>query len=67
MLAFASVQSKPYLPAIHLTSVYRERFGHPVCENVASRSLALLFFPAMRARARSPRVPVLCGPQSAAE
>lgn len=46
------VQSKPYLPAIHLMSFYRERFGHregefPVCEDVAARSLALPFFPAM--------------------
>ena len=46
------VQSKPYLPAIHLMSLYRERFGHrpgefPVCERVAARSLALPFFPAM--------------------
>ena len=46
------VQSKPYLPAIHLMSFYRERFGHrrgefPVCEDVADRSLALPFFPAM--------------------
>jgi perosamine synthetase len=46
------VQSKPYLPAIHLLSFYRERFGHrpgelPVCEDVAARSLALPFFPAM--------------------
>jgi perosamine synthetase len=46
------VQSKPYLPAIHLMSFYRERFGHrrgefPVCEAVADRSLALPFFPAM--------------------
>ena len=62
------VQSKPYLPAIHLMSFYRERFGHrpgefPVCEDVAERSLALPFFPGMtqdqvaprggRARARS--------------
>jgi perosamine synthetase len=44
------VQSKPYLPAIHLMSFYRERFGHregefPVCERVAARSLALPFFP----------------------
>jgi dTDP-4-amino-4,6-dideoxygalactose transaminase len=44
------VQSKPYLPAIHLMSFYRERFGHrpgefPVCEDVAERSLALPFFP----------------------
>ena len=46
------VQSKPYLPAIHLMSLYRERFGHrpgefPVCERVAGQSLALPFFPAM--------------------
>jgi len=46
------VQSKPYLPAIHLMSYYRERFGHrpgefPVCEAVADASLALPFFPAM--------------------
>jgi len=46
------VQSKPYLPAIHLMSFYRERFGHregefPVCERVAGASLALPFFPQM--------------------
>jgi perosamine synthetase len=51
-LADAGVQSKPYLPAIHLMSFYRERFGHregefPVCEDVAARSLALPFFPEM--------------------
>ncbi len=51
-LASRGVQSKPYLPAIHLMSFYRERFGHragefPVCEDVASRSLALPFFPQM--------------------
>ena len=44
------VQSKPYLPAIHLMSFYRERFGHrpgefPVAEDVAARSVALPFFP----------------------
>jgi dTDP-4-amino-4,6-dideoxygalactose transaminase len=51
-LAGRGVQSKPYLPAIHLMSFYRERFGHgpgefPVCEDVAARSLALPFFPEM--------------------
>jgi perosamine synthetase len=51
-LAAEGIQSKPYLPAIHLMSFYRERFGHrpgefPVCEDVAARSLALPFFPAM--------------------
>jgi len=44
------VQSKPYLPAIHLMSYYREVHGHregefPVCEDVAARSIALPFFP----------------------
>jgi perosamine synthetase len=44
------VDTKPYLPAIHLMSFYRERLGHregefPVCEDVARRSLALPFFP----------------------
>ena len=51
-LAAAGIQSKPYLPAIHLMSFYRERFGHhagefPVCEDVAERSLALPFFPGL--------------------
>ena len=51
-LGAAGIQSKPYLPAIHLMSFYRERFGHrvgefPVCEDVAARSLALPFFPEM--------------------
>jgi perosamine synthetase len=51
-LAARGVQSKPYLPAIHLMSFYRERFGHregefPVCEDVAARSIALPFFPEM--------------------
>jgi perosamine synthetase len=46
------VPAKPYFPAIHLMSFYRERFGHregefPVCEDVAARSLALPFFPQM--------------------
>ncbi len=46
------IASKPYLPAIHLMTYYRETFGHregefPVCEDVAARSLALPFFPAM--------------------
>jgi perosamine synthetase len=53
-LAENGVQSKPYLPAIHLMSYYRERFGHrpgqfPVCESVAERSLALPFFAEMTA------------------
>jgi perosamine synthetase len=47
-----SIPSKPYFPAIHLMSFYRERFGHregqfPVCEDVAARSIALPFFPTM--------------------
>ena len=51
-LAERGVAAKAYLPAIHLMSFYRERFGHrpgefPVAEDVASRSLALPFFPEM--------------------
>ena len=46
------IPSKPYFPAIHLMSYYREQFGHregefPVCEDVAARSIALPFFPEM--------------------
>jgi len=46
------VPAKPYFPAIHLMTFYREQFGHregefPVCEDVAARSIALPFFPAM--------------------
>ncbi len=51
-LAGRGIPSKPYFPAVHLMSYYRERFGHregefPVCEDVAARSLALPFFPQM--------------------
>jgi perosamine synthetase len=51
-LGSQGIQTKPYLPAIHLMSFYRERFGYtegqfPVCEDVAERALALPFFPAM--------------------
>ena len=46
------IASKPYFPAVHLMSYYRERFGYregqfPVCEDVAARSIALPFFPQM--------------------
>jgi perosamine synthetase len=49
-LAGRGVPSKPYFPAVHLMSYYREAFGHregefPVCEDVAARSIALPFFP----------------------
>lgn len=49
-LGAQGIEAKPYLPAIHLMSFYRERFGwregeFPVCEDVARRSLALPFFP----------------------
>ncbi|HKO26731.1 MAG TPA: DegT/DnrJ/EryC1/StrS family aminotransferase [Solirubrobacteraceae bacterium] len=51
-LAERAVPSKPYFPAVHLMSYYREQFGHregefPVCEDVAARSIALPFFPEM--------------------
>ena len=52
-LAARGVPSKPYFPAVHLMTFYRERFGHregefPVCEDVAARSIALPFFPQMK-------------------
>jgi perosamine synthetase len=51
-LTSRGIPSKPYFPAVHLMSFYRERFGHregefPVCEDVAARSIALPFFPQM--------------------
>jgi perosamine synthetase len=51
-LGARGVPSKPYFPAVHLMSYYREEFGHrpgefPVCEDVAARSIALPFFPDM--------------------
>src|SRR3954454_8136343 len=49
-LAARGIPSKPYMPAIHLMSFYRERFGHregqfPVCEDLPPALLALPFFP----------------------
>jgi perosamine synthetase len=51
-LSRAGVQSKAYLPCIHLLPFYRERFGFrggefPVAERAADRSVALPFFTAM--------------------
>jgi perosamine synthetase len=51
-LAARHIPSKPYFPAIHLQSFYRQTYGHrpgefPVCEEVAERSVALPFFPEM--------------------
>jgi len=51
-LGSLGISAKPYFPAIHLMSYYRETFGHrpgefPVCEDVAARSIALPFFPEM--------------------
>jgi perosamine synthetase len=53
-LAARGIPSKPYFPAVHLMSYYREKFGHregefPVCEDVAARSIALPFFVGMTA------------------
>jgi perosamine synthetase len=51
-LAKHGIDSKAYLPCIHLMPHYRERFGFregqfPVAEAVSQRSLALPFFTAM--------------------
>jgi dTDP-4-amino-4,6-dideoxygalactose transaminase len=51
-LASEEIDSKAYLPCIHLLPPYRERFGFkggefPIAERVAERSLALPFFTSM--------------------
>jgi dTDP-4-amino-4,6-dideoxygalactose transaminase len=51
-LASNGIDSKAYLPCIHLLPPYRERYGFqggefPVAERVAERSLALPFFTSM--------------------
>ena len=51
-LAAQGIAAKPYFPAIHLMSYYRETFGYrtgqfPICEDVAARSIAIPFFPQM--------------------
>jgi perosamine synthetase len=51
-LGARGVAAKPYFPAIHLMSYYRKTFGYrqgqfPICEDVASRSIAIPFFPRM--------------------
>ena len=51
-LARHNIPAKPYFPAIHLMSYYRDTFGHregefPVCEDIAARSIAIPFFPEM--------------------
>ena len=51
-LAERGIDSKAYLPCIHLMPHYRERFGFregqfPIAEGASRRSLALPFFTAM--------------------
>jgi perosamine synthetase len=51
-LGHLGIAAKPYFPAIHLMTYYRETFGYspgqfPVCEDVAARSIAIPFFPQM--------------------
>jgi len=51
-LAQRGIQSKAYMPCIHLLGPYRERFGHregefPVAEAASDRLLALPFFTGM--------------------
>jgi perosamine synthetase len=51
-LAENGIESKAYLPCIHLLPPYRERFGFkggefPVAERISDRSLALPFFTSM--------------------
>jgi perosamine synthetase len=51
-LADRGIQTRPYLPAIHLFAFYREKFGFregefPVAEDAAARGLSLPFFAEM--------------------
>jgi perosamine synthetase len=51
-LGARGIAAKPYFPAIHLMSYYRETFGFrrgqfPICEDVSARSIAIPFFPLM--------------------
>ncbi len=51
-LGARGVAAKPYFPAIHLMTYYRDTFNYrpgqfPVCEDVAARSIAIPFFPQM--------------------
>lgn len=51
-LADRGIQTRPYLPAIHLFAFYREKFGFregqfPVAEDASARGLSLPFFPEM--------------------
>lgn len=51
-LGARGVAAKPYFPAIHLMTYYRETFNYrpgqfPVCEDVSARSIAIPFFPQM--------------------
>jgi perosamine synthetase len=46
------VQCAPYFSSLHLTQLYKEKFGYnggefPICEKVASSTLALPFYTAM--------------------
>ena len=51
-LSARGISAKPYFPAIHLMTYYRETFGYrpgqfPICEDVSARSIAIPFFPRM--------------------
>ena len=51
-LGARGIAAKPYFPAIHLMSYYRETFGYrrgqfPVCEDISDRSIAIPFYPQM--------------------
>ena len=63
------IDARPYIPCIHLSDLYRERFGtregqFPVAEDFSRRSLALPFHPDSRRRrwsGSSPSSPDILG------
>ena len=65
-LAEAGVESKPYLPSIHLQPYYRERFGYsegmlPASEDASARTLALPFHTALEPEDQEKVVAALAG------
>lgn len=54
LLESKGIGCAPYFPPIHLQAPYRDRFGFapgdfPICERVAARTVALPFYPGLRA------------------
>jgi perosamine synthetase len=70
-LSARGIAAKPYFPAIHLMTYYRETFGYtdgqfPICEDISARSIAIPFFPEMTESQVARVAESLCGVLKAA-